>query len=315
MSILSTTQLKQKIGQLITTNGNNEITGAQVNEILNDIADSKIDEGTEAALSQDITVIGVSQGGYSNGDVIPAGTTLDELVMNLLQQQIAATYTQPSASLALTGQATTVEVGETYTPELTVAWSQNDAGVLNQVAFIENDIEIASGAALTFSPSGQMAVPDTIIYKADVSYDEGDQLLDNMGNPSGSPISAGTITTNTQTIHVRYKTWYDKNIAVPHDSDEVRDMPDFEWDNVNTLTVPVVAGDTSITIVVPPNKTLTQVEFIGTLTVDQTTVFINSETIVPVAGADGNNPVDHKVYSYQPSSAFSTSSTYKFTLS
>ena len=43
MSILSTTQLKQKIGQLITTNGNNEITGAHVNEILRDVADSKSD--------------------------------------------------------------------------------------------------------------------------------------------------------------------------------------------------------------------------------------------------------------------------------
>jgi hypothetical protein len=50
MAILSKTALVAKINTLITTNGNNDITGAQVNEVLTDIVDSTFNAIDDSAI-------------------------------------------------------------------------------------------------------------------------------------------------------------------------------------------------------------------------------------------------------------------------
>ncbi|MAX80400.1 MAG: hypothetical protein CL843_09510 [Crocinitomicaceae bacterium] len=263
-----------------------------------------------------ITVTGQDIGGYSDGDIIPIGTNLETILKTILTTVIPAVYVQPTASIVLSGVSTTVEVGEEFDAELTVTFNQNDAGSLDNIDYLANAVVIESSAVLNYTHLAQKeTIPTTITYKADVEYLIGPQKNDNLGNPSGIPIAAGTISTNSISIKVRYKTWYQKNIAAPLDSTEVRSMTSNVWDNVNTINIAIVSGDSSVCFVIPPNKTLDSVMFQGTLTVDQTSVFQATEVLIDVTGADGNNPVTYKMYRYEPSSAFGSSANYEITLS
>lgn len=264
----------------------------------------------------DITVIGVNIGELNDGDIIPAGTLVDDVFQLILNKRVAAVYDNPEANLTLSGTATTVEVGTTIAVTLTLAWIQNDAGVLLNIDYQLNGSSVASGLNLSETFNGLYeSIPSTYSYQAVVDYDDGPQLNDNFGDPSGNPIPAGQISSQIRRVYYRYKTWFSKNASEPTTSAAVRALSDSEYDNVNTINIPIEAGDTSVTIVIPPNKTLSLVEFQGTLNVDQTAAFLALESIVQVNGADGNNPVNHKVYHYQPAQAFSSSANYQITLS
>lgn len=262
----------------------------------------------------DITVVGTSQGAYNDGDVIPSGTSIFEILSNLLITVIPATYVNPTVSLAMTGNSV-IEVGELISPQFAVTFDQNDGGSITSVEFKLGATPIQTGTGLTYTHANQKeATPTVRSYTAEVSYGQGPQKTDNVGNNSGTPIPAGSLTTNTRTITVRYKTWLATSAPFPTNSAEVRSLTVEEWDNVNVITIDVQNGDTSLVFAIPPNKSLVSVEFLGTLTVNQTSVFVASEQIVQVAGADGANPVDHKVYRYEPASPFSAQTTYKITL-
>ena len=307
MATLNDTQLKNKVNQFFTSNGNGDISGPQSNEMFKDIIDSK------GNLTQDVTVTGQSFGSYNIGDVIPQGTNLSTVIMNMLTTVIPATYNQPTASFGISNQALTVEVGEVFEPNLQVNFDQNDAGALIEIDFRADGSILVTQASTSYIHSGQKrAVPTTVVYDALVKYEEGPQLNDNLGNPSGNPIPQGSIDTNNVSIKVRYKTWYQKNVATPADSADVRALANNVWDNVDVINVPIEAGDTSLCFAIPPNKEVVSIEFIGTLTVDQTSNF--TQTNVDVNGADGSNPVSHKVYRYEPAAAFSANASYKIKL-
>lgn len=311
MAILNAPQLKQKIQTLIQDNTSGDIEPQEVREVLEDMVDSLGD-----TTATPITVVGTNIGQISDGQTIPAGTTLQQFAEMICTTVVPADYENPIASLAMSGAQTTVEVGESFSPQLNVTFDQNDAGAVNAVEFKVGGTAIQTGSALSFTHTNQKEpTPTTRMYEAVVSYDQGAQKQDNTGANSGTPIPAGSITTNTRSVSVRYKTWWAKNVPAPTNSTQVRALPNNEWDNVNVVNIPIEAGDTSVNFVIPSNKTLVKVEFIGVTTVDQTAVFQASETIVQVTGADGANPVDHNRYRYEPAASFSGNSTYKITLS
>lgn len=310
-------QLKADVDQFIKQNGNREITGNQLNAILNDLIDSMLAGSLTAAnlvISEDYTVQGQPLGSYGVGDVVTQGTQIQEVLKNYVTTANPVTYVQPSVSLSLTG-STTVEVGEDFAPVLEINWNQNDAGLLTRAQFRSATNTIQDGTDLEFTHAGQKFYdPMTITYSAIVDYDEGEQKQNNLGQDTGTPIPSGSLQTNNRTVNVRYRTRWGKNIAKPTTSIAVRSMLDMQWDNINLIEIDVIAGDTSINFTIPPGKKLVSAIFQGTLNLDQTSDFQSSEEGVDVNSADGSNPATYKTYRFAPSTPYSSPGTFVITL-
>jgi hypothetical protein len=267
-------------------------------------------------LGSDITVKGEGVGMYTDNTVVSSDTTLLQVITNMLTTVVPASYQAPTLSLRLDG-ATTYEVGQEFAANINALYQKRDAGEFNRVHFIENGSEIHSSADsgdLSYVHGGQVYYePTALSYTTRISYEQGLQKYDNLGNASGTPIPAGEIQSTAKSINVRYKTRYQKNGAQLTDSDEVRAISNDVWDNVNTINIPIEVGDTSFDLVLPPKKIIDEIWFEGTLRVEQTDDFelIGS---IPVKSYDGTNEIDYSYYRYQPTASFPSSANFNITL-
>ena len=176
------------------------------------------------SLSSEITVHIEDDGNvgtYKNGDVIPAGTSLETILRKILIQQIPPTYTMPVVESIITPLSTTTvqaELVTTTNSEVILTWPYGYLDVLRvKSTFINND----AGDLTSISKDASNLLPGTFnLVSADVSnktaecsamvhntieeansnfslsysYNEGAIKNDNLGNayPTGH-IMAGTI--------------------------------------------------------------------------------------------------------------------------
>ena len=119
-----------------------------------------------SVLSKNFTVTIPSQGRLSSGDLITLGTSLEDIIIDMLQQD-----TPPVFSLAGSG-AKTVESGTLITPTLTPSYTANDAGP-------SNNYDLRKNAGLLYNnpvPAPYIDAPFNIVdtsvsYQATVDYD------------------------------------------------------------------------------------------------------------------------------------------------
>lgn len=103
-------------------------------------------EDVEVPITKDITVelgTGGSLGGYKTGDIITAGTTVQQIVSKLLAKQVPPTYTSPKVSITNNGGtvAKLYEIGTPISPKIKATFTQNDAGNLSNIAIYRNTPE------------------------------------------------------------------------------------------------------------------------------------------------------------------------------
>lgn len=171
-------------------------------------------DADNVAIDQSITVLAVTQGAYADGTTIPAGTPLSTIIKNMLQTRVAATYTQPTLTIATISDLI-YEYGASATLALTMTWAQNDAGASTQFRYLSNTGELA---ALPPAYPGNSAPPlsfafsnltGPITLSGEVTYGTGPLKFDNMGDPSGAPIVGGTkITSNTLALVPRHRRYW-----------------------------------------------------------------------------------------------------------
>lgn len=167
-------------------------------------------QADDIALDTAITVKAVTQGSYADGSVIPAGTTLSDIIKNMLQVRVPATYTAPTLTIS-TASSLVFEYGATVNPTLNLTWAQNDAGNATQFNYRVNTVFVhtvnaASPASFTFSLSNVTASFTTA---GRVYYGAGTQKPDNFGNFVDPAIAAGSIlTSNTLTFTPQYKRYW-----------------------------------------------------------------------------------------------------------
>lgn len=176
------------------------------------------------SLSSEITVHIEDDGNvgtYKNGDVIPAGTSLETILRKILIQQIPPTYTAPIINSTVIPVTTAIVQAETFTTtnyEVIITWPygqaprfkinstfiNNDAGDLT--AFSKDSSNLIMGLdTLSSNISNKtatwtgIALPNTIAnanlnFSLSCSYKEGAIKNDNLGNVySTGHIMAGTI--------------------------------------------------------------------------------------------------------------------------
>ena len=120
MAQLTRAQIQTKITNWITTNGNKEITGAQVNEILTDMIDSGFLQLDEIRTAESILYQMVATPSDWNGGLAPSTQNLvnDELAQRL---KILETnnFSNNIAYVSLTGNDGTAELGNPAKPYAT----------------------------------------------------------------------------------------------------------------------------------------------------------------------------------------------------
>jgi hypothetical protein len=197
----------------------------------------------DISLDAAISVIAVSQGGYSPGAQIPAGTSLSAIIKKMLQVRVPATYTQPTLTLS-TPDDLIYEYGASSSLLLYLAWSKNDAGAATQFRYLAG----TSNTSGNLSPEPLGGAPQytysfttlttAIVLSGAADYAAGTQKPDNMGDFVDPAIAAGTKTSSTTvTITPRHKMYWGVS-ALPSltASQIVNDLPTSDNDAGAALT-------------------------------------------------------------------------------
>lgn len=171
-------------------------------------------------LKDNITLAGnyTSIGNYSKGTVINAGTSVQEMLMNMLSQRLQpANPTLPAVSVTFNNGAK--EVGTKITPTYTATLSAGsytygpDTGITAtswSVVAKDGTTEIATKTTASGS-FDEITVTETTSYKvtASATHGAGTVALDNLGSPSNpeKKIAAGTKSKTSNAI-TGYRSWF-----------------------------------------------------------------------------------------------------------
>ncbi len=303
-----------------------ELNGQKINRI--GATSEKLDElvaslnTNSIKLSEDITWNGTSQGSYSDGDTMSAGDLITDILRNMAQVANAVTYTSPSMSLS--PSSTSVEAGTNVTPSIVAAFTQKDAGALNNYLLT---LSTGGGDAVTLIDASALATYNQesiqvedgqhLLYTAKISYDEGETKVNNMGvEDATGKITAGSLTKTLIYTGIR-KLFYgsDTSSVVPTTSAQVRALGNSKNNPSagTTFTITIPAGATRIIFSYPGTiRAVSSVKYVELGNADVTDTFTLTE--VDVEGANGFTAKTNKVYSYTPAVAFSSAATYNVTI-
>lgn len=272
-----------------------------------------IDKNGEAVIStartQDaITVNGVTGLGIGNGETIPSGKSLDEIVKMLVQKAVPATYTRPSVSVANNGgQANgNVEAGTSISPKLKVNFVKNDAGDLSKVELKKGSSVVAEGTTSPLVYEGESFVigDETITFAASATYADAPVKNNNLGNESKENwFAGGTITSGNYNITGKRNLFYGTGVgALPEvTSDMVRGLNDKKLAPVagTTFSVDVAIGQQYIVFAYPATlRDVNKVTYVEANDGGMAGSF--TKNVLDVADARGgeNGLMSYKVYTY-----------------
>ncbi|AFJ21511.1 hypothetical protein [Salisaeta icosahedral phage 1] len=247
---------------------------------------------TPVALKEQLEVANVTVGALSDGDVIPAGTPLDEVLRRILVKALA-----PTLSLSGTGDKT-VEVGTEIAPTLTATYDKRDGGNLNALTINGTDVR---PAPFELSPA-----PFRIGSASDISADVQYQALAEYDDSGATP--AGSVSSNVVTYRGERYIFRGTSNAAPTTSADVRALnasPILGVQDGTTFSIDVPDGATSVEFAYPALLgTVAKIEFVGALTSDVTGDYTRTTVAVNGGAGDGSYAVDYYVYRREPSSAY-----------
>jgi hypothetical protein len=155
-------------------------------------------------------------GKYSQGQTIPAiGKTAKQVLMDVIMQTIAPTYTQPTVGISANPSAGTYEIGSALNITLTASFNQNDAGAQTSSSFSKN------GSGLGGNTDNIASLIAAVSYTATVNYAAGATKNNNVGTPDPTgQISAGSKTSAAITFTPQAKRyWGYSSNTTPTDAD------------------------------------------------------------------------------------------------
>lgn len=250
---------------------------------------------------------GSAVGGIKDGQVIDAGTSLDDFIKKLLLKQVPATYTKPGVTIAVASGngAGDYEVGTNISTTLKAIFTQNDAGALTSLGIFksgQSDAIISGAESPVTSEAQEFVIPDgNVIFTATAAYGEGAIKQDNLGNdsPSGH-IEAGSVTSNQLWFSGKRNLFYGTGVgSVPElTSEVVRGLSKSTLNpkNGQTFDVSVAVGQQYVIIAYPKTlRSMTKCFYVEQNT-DLVANFI--ESTLSVQGANGAAGADYRVYTY-----------------
>lgn len=260
-------------------------------------------------------------GSFENGDVIAAGTSVDDIVRKLVQVQIPPSYTAPSVAIAVSSGTTggSYEEGTTANPTLSAAFTQNDAGSLTNMVIKKNGTQVATSTASPAVYTDELTIAGTTTFSATATYAAGAIKKDNFNEdyPTGS-IAAGSKDSNTIT-YTGYRKYFwgaDSVTSEATTSANIRSLSNSSSNAATagrTFEIKVTKGQTRATFAYPASiRDVTSVKYVE-MGNDESKALFN-KTTVAVEGANGYTAIDYKVYSLIPAQPFPSDMTFAVTI-
>lgn len=267
---------------------------------------------------------GTDLGALKDGESIPEGTSIDDLLNMITQKAIAPTYTQPTVSLAKSGSGTAAgsyEAGTSITPILTATFNKNDAGDLTKLAILKGGSEVGSDTASPYTYTGEATVlgDETITFTAQATYADGPVKDNNLGQPDATgQIKAGTKTSSALSyVGQRNAFWgYGAGTIESPTSDQIRGLANKRL-NVsanNVISVGIATGSQHIIFALPAPRTLTQVSYDDLGDKGMLSAFTSSTVQVADARGGENGLKDYNVYIYNMSTPSAATMNFSFTI-
>ncbi len=163
---------------------------------------------TAAKFTNDVTIKlsgSKSLGKYANGATIPtAGKTLDQFLLDLVQETVAPTYTAPTVSISST-QSGSYEIGTNINVTLSNTFTQNNGGSATGTTYYKNSVSLGTGV----STNNHGVLSTSISYSVTVTYGAGTTILNNnLGTPDATgQIPAGSKSSSLTISPFAYKYW------------------------------------------------------------------------------------------------------------
>lgn len=276
-------------------------------EILYNIIEEmkRLTSGGSGVFLNDILVSGTSLGAYSSGETIPSQGKTSEEVFNL----IANNYVSPVfSSFAISGQATTVEVGTTLSGSKTFTWGITaNNGSVSTIDIYDN----TAGANLVTGTSndGSQSASITTI-----------QLNSNGATQSWKGVGYDSDNSNTSfnssnfVVTGRFYRFFGPSASLPSNSAGVRGLPSSAfYSGSTTFTLATGNSQTRFIVALPPGVTITSVIDTSALNADITSQYILTGTI-SVADAGGTNRT-YNLYQMTLATPYATSHNHSITIS
>lgn len=269
--------------------------------------------------TKSINVVGVNSGSYSDGNVIPSGTKIEDIIEKMLKKVIPPTYTSPSLSLSGSSPFV-VEAGTVNTITIVPTFIQNNAGNVTSCKIYKNGNLVKTTSVIENFVDTNVGMTDSnIVYKVEVSYATGAVLKNNVGEDYATgQIQAGTISSSNLTYTSYRKTFYGTNSSTGAvTSNEIRALSGSSNSALTagssfTLSIPV--GAKKVIFAYPANlRDISSVQYVEGMNAEIKGVFGTPE-IVTVYGANSYNAISYKVYTYTPAEAFNATANYKITI-
>lgn len=166
-------------------------------------------------LTYELSVVDTTQGLYKNGDLIPVGTSIENILINMLKTSVPPTYTSPTLSVAYGSPTvvTTYEVGDTISSfTITPTFNANDSGGSTGFVYFKDASNLGTGSSKVVS---SFQINSSTTLQVSAGYSQGAIKNDNLGNPYPSGrINAGS-TTSTATLNVLYPYFWGKSNTLP----------------------------------------------------------------------------------------------------
>ena len=275
--------------------------------------------------TKDYTLNGTDLGALQNGATIPEGSSIDDLLNLITQKAIAPTYTQPTVSLAKSGNGTAAgnyEAGTSITPILTATFNKNDAGDLTKLAILKGGSEVGSDTTSPYTYTGEAMVlgDETITFTSQATYVDGPVKNNNLGSPDATgQIKAGTKTSSALSYVGQRNLFWGTGVG---------ELPTLNSGTIRGLTnkrlnptqgyswnIPIAIGQQYVIFAYRSNlRDVNEVMYVETNDTGMAASFTKTRVNVADARGGENGQVEYKVYSYRMAAPAAAAMTFKVTI-
>lgn len=217
------------------------------------------DDKIDSAISVTKTV-----GGINSGTTIVQGTTFEQIFRNMLNPVENPSFTNPSASLSGSG-AKLLEKGATASVTLTATLDRGSItpayGTSGYRSGAALDYAINEGSAQASNEFSQTVSEQNATFFVDIDYAQGEQPKNSIGEDYSTPLSAGTVRSNTVTYNFVNAIW-SNSAAIGTIS---KDALVAKSTGTKTFVFPAATVANPEVFDVPASWTLTSIELLNTL--------------------------------------------------
>lgn len=239
------------------------------------IGNLEIPEGSgNSTTNKEITIAGVNVGNLKDGDVIPEGTSLTELLERMLRKAIGVKAVNPSVTLTGVSLGNTYEVGTVI--DLTLGYNYTDGKFEGESGYTysvnagcenESVTYFKNNNALSSSNDRLTVIEGNTSYKVTIDYNNSTVVpVNNIGENVDIVIPSGSAS-DTKNVKGAYKYFMGYSTKTSYDqfnSDDVRDLTvKTGYINGSTSVVgstAIKSDGTSIVIACPNKYTLKSIQ-------------------------------------------------------